>query len=276
MPTAMSAATAKSKSAVPVATASSRASWAGQLALGPLTVPVKAYPALVVPNSGPLHQIHASCGARISQRKVCPTHGEVASNEIAKAFEYGPNDHLVISEAELDSLVPLDDKTIHVEALLPADKFEPSLLSGRSLYLTPPHAAAFSAYAQAVVVLRNRNVWGIGRMILSDSRRAIALQSDGRRLLLYILHWPEHRRTSSGSDVDVTSVTSQEVRALEKALLPLYKSFAWEEYRDEGSANLTALITAKIAGRGQPLTKAKGVATKPTARVSRARSQRAA
>src|SRR5689334_20323043 len=109
--------------AAPAGTAS-RASWSGQLVFGPLAVPVKAYPALVAPSSGPLHQIHAGCGARISHRRVCPTHGEIPSEEIGKAFEYAPGDPLVLSPAELESLAAVDDKTIRVESLLPPDMIE--------------------------------------------------------------------------------------------------------------------------------------------------------
>lgn len=122
-------------------TTASRASWSGQLQLGPLAVPVKAYPALVAPTSGPLHQVHVACGRRISQRKVCPDHGELTADEIGKAFEFAPNDQLAVSQEELDSLSPIDDQTIHLEHLLPSEKFDCSFLSGRTLHLTPTHPA---------------------------------------------------------------------------------------------------------------------------------------
>ena len=45
--------------------AASRASWCGQLKLGTLCVPVKAYAAIATPPEIPLRQLHAVCGQRI-------------------------------------------------------------------------------------------------------------------------------------------------------------------------------------------------------------------
>jgi DNA end-binding protein Ku len=62
----------------------SRASWCGQLRLGDLCVPVKAYAAIATPPETPLRQLHAACGQRIEYRKCCPEHGAVAPEEIVK------------------------------------------------------------------------------------------------------------------------------------------------------------------------------------------------
>jgi len=228
--------------AVPAA----RASWNGQLALGPLLVPVKAYPALVVPNQGPLHQIHVGCGERISQRKTCPKHGELEAKDIGKAFSFAPGDQLVFTTEELESLSPSDDETIRIEHLLPSNAFDHTLLSGRALYLAPTHAAATSAYARAIALLGSTPHWGVGAMILSDQRRTIAVRVEERRLLLFVLHAPEHRRTYPGPELERVAIPSTELRALEKSLLPLHKSFAWSEYRDDATDRLNGLIQTKL------------------------------
>lgn len=228
---------------------SARASWSGQLALGPLLVPVKAYPALVVPNQGPLHQVHCGCGERISQRKVCPKHGEVASTEIGKAFAFAPGDQLTFTTEELESLSPPDDQTIRIEHLMPSDKFDHTLLSGRALHLAPTHAAATADYARAVALLGATPHWGVGSMVLLDQQRTIAVRVDERTMLLFVLHAPEYRRTYPGHELEPATMSAGELRALEKALLPLHKSFAWEVYRDDGATRLNQLIERKLATR---------------------------
>ena len=231
--------------AVPAA----RAGWNGQLALGPLLVPVKAYPALVVPNQGPLHQSHIGCGERISQRKTCPKHGDLETHDIGKAFSFAPGDQLTFSAEELESLAPPDDQTIRIEHLLPSNTFDHSLLSGRSLYLAPTHAAAMSAYARAIAVLGATPHWGIGMMVLSDQRRTVAVRVEAERLMLFVLHAPEYRRTYPGPELERTTIPSSELRALEKSLLPLHKSFAWTDYRDDAAERLNGLIQRKVAAR---------------------------
>lgn len=270
----MPTATAMPVAVGPPLNTAARAGWSGQLALGPLLLPVKAYPALVVPTSGPLHQVHLVCGERISQREFCPQHGELTAAEIGKAFEFGPHDRLAISPEELAALAPADDETIHVEHLLPYDRFETALLSGRSMYLVPTHPAAEPVYARALSLLGQSRSWAVGRMVLSDQRRAVAVRAEAQRLLLYVLHFPEHRRACPAFDMNVGEVSVSELRALEKSLLPLHKSFAWDEYRDEGAERLSDLITAKIAARQtlretQPSKRAKGTAPRTAATRSR-------
>ena len=254
----------------------SRASWSGQLELGPLKLPVKAYPALVAPSHGPLCQIHSGCSERVSQRKVCPKHGELTAADIGKAFEFGPNDPLTFSAQELDSLSPADDETIRIEHLLPDKMLDYSLLSGRTLYLAPAHPAAEPFYARAVAILNRQSTWAVGRMVLSEQRRAVGVRVDSSRLLLCVLHWPEHQRAYPGVDVDVAAVTPAELRALEKALVPLHKSFRWEEYRDQGAERLNALIAAKLEERQVVTQGAAGKRTKAVSPAGASRKRRAA
>ena len=75
----------------------SRASWCGQLKLGTLCVPVKAYPAIATPPEIPLRQLYAVCGQRIEYRKCCPTHGEVPAEEIIKGYPYQPDQYVRLS-----------------------------------------------------------------------------------------------------------------------------------------------------------------------------------
>lgn len=259
--------------AVPAA----RASWNGQLALGPLLVPVKAYPALVVPNQGPLHQVHIGCGERISQKKTCPKHGELETPAIGKAFAFAPGDQLTFSAEELESLSPPDDQTIRIEHLMPSDKFDHALLSGRALYLAPTHAAATTDYARTIALLGATPHWGVGSMILSDQRRTIAVRVEERRLVLFVLHAAEYRRAYPGPELERAVLASSELRALEKSLLPLHKSFAWNEYRDDAAERLNGLIQRKLAARNDRTAKPPRGARKPaTSPVAAARRGRAA
>ena len=79
---------------------------------------------------------------RIQPPRRCPKHGEISSEQIVKAFEFGPAEDVVLSEDELDQIKPVDDETIHFEHLLPAGRVAASRLSGPTLNLIPAHPAA--------------------------------------------------------------------------------------------------------------------------------------
>jgi DNA end-binding protein Ku len=125
----------------------SRASWCGQLKLGTLFVPVKAYAAVASPPEIPLRQLHALCGERIEYRKCCPKHGEVPAEEIVKGYPYQPDQYVRLTEEELAGPQPADKKTLQLEYFLDVALLDMVLLSGRTLYLAPANPAARRSFA---------------------------------------------------------------------------------------------------------------------------------
>ena len=105
----------------------SRSSWSGTLKLGAISVPVKGYSAAVTQRDSPLHLVHTKCGSRIQQPRRCPKHGEIPLDQIVKAFEFAPDNDIVLTEDDLNQLQPNVDQTIHVERLLPARQLNPFL-----------------------------------------------------------------------------------------------------------------------------------------------------
>lgn len=224
----------------------SRSSWSGVLQLGPLSVPVKGYSA-AVQRDGLLHQVHAGCGSRIQQIKHCPQHGSLSADQIAKAFEVSPGEQVVLSDKDLARLRPLDDQTIHIEHLLPESRMDWSLLSGRSLFLVPTHSLAGSLYVQAVTVLAQAEEWGIGHVILSETRHLVGVHAVSGVLLLHVLHWPAQWRACPAERIPREAVPEVLSNSLLAALAPLRKPFDWHRHRDDAELRLTKLLAEKAA-----------------------------
>ena len=224
----------------------SRCSWSGVLQLGPLSVPVKGYSA-AVQRDGLLHQVHAGCGSRIQQIKNCPQHGSLSADQIAKAFEVSPGEQVVLSENDLARLQPLDDQTIHIEHLLPESRMDWSLLSGRSLFLVPTHSLAGSLYVQAVTVLAQAEEWGIGHVVLSETRYLVGVHAVSGVLLLHVLHWPAQWRACPAERIPREAVPEAMSNSLLAALAPLRKPFDWHRHRDDAELRLTKLLAEKAA-----------------------------
>ncbi len=227
--------------------ASARSSWSGQIVVGSVTVPVKAYAAIASPSNSALHMIHRDCGQPITQPRTCPTHGPVTTDDIAKVFQFAPGDDVVLSPTDLDSLKPQDEGQLRIEHLLKSPGFDLSLTSGRTLFLVPAHAVAASEYGVVCSLLAKHDLWGVGRAVLHDRSQMIGLHVVQDLLTAFVLHWPQARRTCP--TFDRTPVDPQRVRQLEKETLQLRKSFAWGEYQDDCEPRLTELVRAKIAAR---------------------------
>lgn len=226
----------------------SRSSWSGVLKFGGIRVPVKGYSAAVTQRDSPLHLVHVGCGCRIQQPRRCPKHGEIATDQITKAFEFGPTEDVVLSEDELDQVKPVDDETIHVEHLLPTGRVDVSLLSGRTLNLIPAHPAAAEGFQLVAAALAQTNEWAIGRIVMSDRWQLVGLHIVEQRLVLHVLHWPAQWR-SCPAFVNSKSAAPAQVERLFASLSPLRQPFAWSDYRDDFDQKLSDLVCQKMAAR---------------------------
>ena len=235
----------KNPSSVPPA---ARSSWSGTLKLGAITIPLKGYSAAVTQRDSPLHLVHAGCGSRIQQPRRCPKHGEVSSEQIVKAFQFAPDDDIVLTEDELNQLKPNDDQIIHVERMLSARQLDLFLLSGRTLNLIPAHAAAADAYQVVVTALARADEWGLGRLVMSDRQQLIGLRVVNQRLALHVLHWPAQWRACPAFEAPKPP-TLADVERLSASLAPLRKSFEWSDFQDDFDQKLTDLVRRKVPAR---------------------------
>ncbi len=235
----------KNPSFVPPASGSS---WSGTLKLGAITVPLKGYSAAVTQRDSPLHLVHAGCGSRIQQPRRCPKHGEILSDKIVKAFEFAPDDDIVLTEDELNQLKANDDQVIHVERMLSARQFDLFLLSGRTLNLIPAHAAAADAYQLVVAAFARADEWGLGRLVMSDRQQLIGLSVVDQRLALHVLHWPAQWRACPAFEAPKPP-TLTDVERLSASLAPLRKPFEWSDFQDDFDQKLTDLVRRKVTAR---------------------------
>ena len=265
---------------VPVSPApAGRATWCGQIRLGEVRFPVKAFAANVASPSGPLCQIHAGCGLKIQQRKHCPRHGELTAADIGKAFPYGPDRLIALTAAELASLEAPDDKTISITRFVAACDFDLCLLAGRSLFLLPENSVAHPDYGAVVLAMQSSSAWGIGEVVFSGRRRLVALESRSRRLVLHLLHWPAQRRSCPVLDPPAEAPPKRRVTAIGRHIADNSAAIAWGELNDDWDQRLTALVQKKLAPRNgakprtlkrksarpNPIAKSKPAAAKSTA-----------
>jgi len=78
-----------------------RSIWSGAISFGLVNVPVKLVSA-TSPKDVRFHQLEASTGARVRQKRVSSTSGEeVPYEEIVKGYEVGPDSYVMITPEEL-------------------------------------------------------------------------------------------------------------------------------------------------------------------------------
>jgi len=232
----------------PLRTAS-RASWVGNLQLGSVIVPVKAYSAIATSQDSQLHQLHADCGQRIEYRKCCPTHGHVPADQIVKGFSYAPDRCVELSAEELAQLSPDDNKTLVLERFFAQGQLELALLAGRSLYLAPAHGAASRPFASLVAALQAKKKWALGRVVFSGHRQLVVVYPASGTLILHTLHCPAQRRGPVFIDSGHSKPNRSEVRALGERVDAASGPIAWSDYADDSADQLQKLVESKVAAK---------------------------
>ena len=227
-----------------------RASWSGFLRLSLVVVPVKAYPAVSTTETISFNQLHADCGQRIQYQKLCPQHGKVEAEAIVRGYQYAPDQYVVVETAELDNLRPAKDQGLVLEQCLDAGQIEPTLFSGRSLYLVPEGLPAQRPYLLLHQALHGCGKVALGRIVLSGHRHVALVRPTQRLLALHLLHDPTQVRSGSTLEASLRDgAPSQEEQQLAAMLIDsTTAAIDWSKYRDDTAEKLAALIEAKIAG----------------------------
>ena len=227
------------------APAASRASWIGTLQVNDLSVPVKAYSAIAAPESQ-LHLIHAGCGWRVSLRKVCPEHGSLESTDIHRAFAYSSDLLVELSDDELATLNPVDDKTIVIERFFSPDRLDLTLLAGRTLFLAPASLAAQPAFHLLKAAFDHKKIWALGRTVFSQKRQLVVIHSRDETLLLHTLHDPALRRMPVSIQPNGRAPSRSDIRKLAALMVDRGAAIPWSDYHDDSHERLAALVASKI------------------------------
>jgi DNA end-binding protein Ku len=198
------------------------------------------------------HQLHAVCGQRIEYRKCCPTHGEVPPEEIVKGYPYQPDQYVRLSEEELASLQPTDEKTIYLEHFLDPARVDLVLLAGRSLYLTPANPAARRPFATVLQSLERSGKWAVGRIVFSNKWQIVVIRPTDELLLVHTLYHPAQRRALVNGEGGEVEVSQQDLRPLLRLIDTADGEIPWADYQDDTERRLTELVEAKVAAAQNP------------------------
>ena len=143
-----------------------RAIWSGAISFGLVTVPVKLFSA-VNRKTVRFHQLSASSGMRVAQKRVDSQSGEeVPYENVVKGYELAPDRFVVIEPAELDTLQPEKTRTIDIEDFVELEQIDP-IYYDHPYYLAPGAGGA-KPYRLLLEAMRDTGKVAIARVVLLD------------------------------------------------------------------------------------------------------------
>jgi len=228
-----------------------RASWKGYLKLSLVSCAVALYPASTASERVSFHQLNRVTGNRLKQQMVDAETGEVVEREDrARGYEVAKGEYLLIEDEDLDKVVIESTHSIDIERFVPRSQVDPVYLAN-SHYLAPDDKVAQEAFAVIREAMRQRDMVGIGRVVLNRRERLIMLEPRSKGLLATALRYNYEVRDDTAYFADIPDVEIPE-EMLDLAMHIIDRkagSFDPAAFEDRYENALVELIRAKQAGR---------------------------
>jgi DNA end-binding protein Ku len=227
-----------------------RSIWTGTISFGLVTVPVKLYSA-VNRKTVRFHQLNASTGVRIQQKRVDPQTGEeVPFEDIVKGYEIAPDRYVVIAPEELEALDPKKTKTIDIEDFVDLGDIDP-VFYDHPYYLSPGAGGA-KPYRLLLEAMRETNKVAVARVVIRQKENLVAIRPMGDVLgmttMIFADEVVDPKKLDDLPDPDEVTTTDRELDIAKQLVESLSGPFQPDKYHDAYREEVLALIERKAAG----------------------------
>jgi DNA end-binding protein Ku len=167
-----------------------RANWKGYLRLSLVSCPVALYPASSLSEKVSFNRINRKTGNRLKQQNVDSETGEVVPREdIARGYEVGKGQYLIVEDEEFDAVQVESTRTIEIDQFVPRNEIDDRYIDS-PYYLAPDGQVGQDAFAVIRDTIGKMNMVALGRVVLTRREHVIALEPRGRGLLGLTLRYP--------------------------------------------------------------------------------------
>jgi DNA end-binding protein Ku len=226
--------------------------WKGFLRISLVSVPVRAYSAVVSGrNEIQFNQLHAECNSRIQYKKTCPVHGEVTADEIVSGYQYAKGQYVRVNTDELEKLRTETDKAINIDCFIDPKFVDPLYYTGKTYYLVPDGPVGQKPYSVLRQAMVDENRHAIAQVVISGREQLVLVRPvDGLIAAMVLAFDVQVKKPAAFHDEAPTVAATPEEVDLAKTLIraTTRKKFDLTVYKDEYTEKLTKLIRAKIEG----------------------------
>jgi DNA end-binding protein Ku len=167
-----------------------RANWKGYLRLSLVSCPIALYPASSLSEKVSFNRINRKTGNRLKQQNVDSETGEVVPREdIARGYEIGKGQYLIVEDEEFEAVQVESTRTIEIDQFVPRNEIDDRYIDS-PYYIAPDGEVGQDAFAVIRDTIGKMNMVALGRVVLTRREHVIALETRGRGLLGMTLRYP--------------------------------------------------------------------------------------
>jgi DNA end-binding protein Ku len=186
--------------------------------------------------------------ARLQQRFVAEDENEpVPPAERAKAYEYEPDQYVVLRNQEIAHLRPATSPDMEILNCVRLAEIDPVYLE--TSYYVVPEPAGERPYALLYSALHRAGYAALGKVAMHGREHIMIVRAGRRGLLAHTMFYNDEVRAEYEFDARSVPVDPKELDLATQVVRALAAPFQPEQYRDEYRERLQALIEAKASQR---------------------------
>ena len=232
-----------------------RPTWQGHLRLSLVTCPVALYTAISPRGDVHFNLLHKDTHNRIRMIPTDPDKGPVERSELVKGYEVSKGHYIVVTQDEIDSVRLESTRTIDIEKFVAAEEID-RMYWNDPYFLVPDGKMAAEAFSVIREAMAKQDRFALGRVVLHQRERLLALEPRGKGILAYSLRTYDEVRDPADYFGDIPDVKpdAKMVEIAEKIIDQLEGEFEPKEFNDRYETALRALIKEKEKGSGRKVT----------------------
>lgn len=197
--------------------------WSGTISFGLVSVPVDLFSA--VRSTRLRTRMLTRDGTPLQRRYFCPEdERDIPGEELARGYELAPEQHVVITDDELEALAPRASRDIDLRRFVPVDEVDPFLFE--SSYVLAPSGDSSKAYRLLAQVMEKEGRAGIATFVMRGKERLIAILARDGILHAEVLRFADEVRSPEDADLPAPAKVPRELvdefaRAFARAAKPV-------------------------------------------------------
>lgn len=217
--------------------------WSGTISFSLVAIPVRLVSA-VEPGRVSFHLLHTKDYSRLSRKMFCPNEGTmVPPDEIIRGYEIGPDQYVLMTDEELESVSPERSRTIEILEFIDLKEVDP-IYFDHPYYLVPAKGGE-KAYQLLVEVMSRTNKAGLAKFVLAEREFLVAVISREGALELFTLHYQEeifpHEDLAPGKD----TIAPEEKKRMAASIEKMIEDFKPAKYSNERRTRIMDLVMQK-------------------------------
>jgi DNA end-binding protein Ku len=227
----------------------SRPVWEGHLRLSLVACPVRLFKATGEGDAVHFHLLHRQTLNRVKQQYRDPEDGVVERRDMVKGYEVERDRYVVVEDEELKKLKVESTKVIDIERFVDRGEID-RLYWEEPYYLVPSGKPAQEPFAVIREAMSGEDKVALGRLVMSQRERVVAIETRGRGMLLTRLRSHDEVRDEDeffDAIPDVT-ISPKMVEIAKQIIAQQHGSFDPAEFRDRYEEAVRELIEAKADG----------------------------